>query len=77
MGKKLGLEVVFAAKFRLASGAAEKFEDELSLELRRKDSSLTSRHLKVSWHGPVNVMLLVQRQGRTTLLIRLVELKTL
>jgi hypothetical protein len=44
MGKELGLEIVFAAKLRLAGGAAEKLEDELGLELRRKDSSLTTRH---------------------------------
>jgi hypothetical protein len=44
MGKELGLEIVLAAKLRLAGGAAEKFEDELGLKLRRKDSSLTTRH---------------------------------
>src|SRR3981081_1849897 len=54
MGKELGLEIVLAAKLRLVGGAAEKFEDELGLELRRKDSSLTTRH----WRSPGRVQYL-------------------
>jgi hypothetical protein len=65
-GEELGFEVMLAAKVRLAGGAAQEFENDFGFELRGERTSLTTWHGKVSWLGPV-FMLLVQRQGRTTI----------
>jgi hypothetical protein len=65
VGEELGFEIMLAAKVRLAGGAGQEFENDLGFELRGEGTSLTTWHGKVSWLGPV-LMLLVQRQGRTT-----------
>ena len=66
MGKKLRFEIMFAAKLRLVGGAAEEFKNQVGLELGCKGPTLTTWHGNFSWQGPVFIMLLVQRQGRTT-----------
>ena len=65
MGEKLRLDVVLATEFCLANFAAQQFENEPSLEIGGKGPT-SAWHKKISWHGPVRVRLLVQRQGRTT-----------
>jgi hypothetical protein len=66
MGNELRFEVVLAAKIRLVGGAGQKLKDDFGLELGFKGTSLTTWHGNFSWLGPVFIMLLVQRQGRTT-----------
>jgi hypothetical protein len=65
-GNELRFEVVLAAKIRRVGGAGQKFKDDFGLELGFKGTSLTTWHGNFSWLGPVFIMLLVQRQGRTT-----------
>ena len=55
MGKELRLEIVLAAKLRLVGGAAEKFKNELGLELGCKGPSLTTR----PWNSPGAVQYLL------------------
>jgi hypothetical protein len=59
---------------RLSGGAGQEFKDELGFELGRKRTSLTTWHEEVSWLGPVFIMLLVQRQGRTTVIHQTIRL---
>jgi hypothetical protein len=63
VAKQLWLEVMLAAKFRLAGGAGQEFENALSFEVSGKRTSL-AWHEKFSLRGPVYNGLLVQRKGR-------------
>jgi hypothetical protein len=65
MSEELGLDVVLATEFGLADFAAQQFENEPSFEVGGKGPT-SAWHERVSWHDPVRVRLLVQRQGRTT-----------
>jgi hypothetical protein len=67
MSEELRLDVVLATEFSLADFAAQQFENEPSFEVGRERST-SAWHERFSWHGPVRVRLLVQRQGRTTIL---------
>jgi hypothetical protein len=62
---ELGLEVVLAAEFSLTDGASQQIENDLRFELGAERTT-SAWHEKVSWQGPVKDRLLVQRQGRTT-----------